>query len=58
MDPYTIGIDLGGTNLRIAAYSANDALAGQFLARVDLPTRVGAGPASVVKEIAEAIRSI
>jgi len=57
MDSYTIGIDLGGTNLRIAAY-APGASNQQFLARVDLPTRVGAGPASVVKEMAEAIRGL
>jgi glucokinase len=62
MDSYTIGIDLGGTNLRIAAYAAgaaSDAASNQqFLARVDLPTRVDAGPASVVKEMAEAIRGL
>ncbi len=66
MKSYTIGIDLGGTNLRIAAYSPNGASNGHlsdipgstFLERIDLPTRVGAGPASVVKEIADAVHTV
>jgi glucokinase len=58
MDSYTIGIDLGGTNLRIAAYAPGGASREQFLARVDLPTRVGAGPVSVVREMAQAVRAL
>ncbi len=66
MKSYTIGIDLGGTNLRIAAYERNGASNGvtappgntQFLSRIDLPTRVGAGPASVVEEITCAVRTL
>jgi glucokinase len=68
MDTFTIGIDLGGTNLRIAAYSPNGASDGQsgvskgsaasqkFLSRIDLRSRVSDGPQSVVREIAEQIR--
>lgn len=62
MKSYTIGIDLGGTNLRIAAYSRNGASTQDgddpFLTRIDLPTRVSAGPASVVEDIAGAVRAI
>jgi glucokinase len=66
MGNYTIGIDLGGTNLRIAAYSAHGAsnghpgygAKGELLERVDLLTRVAAGPSSVVQDIAATIHTI
>src|SRR3984885_1750244 len=47
----TIGIDLGGTNLRIAAFDA----AWKRLATVNLPTRVAAGPQAVVNDMGDAI---
>jgi glucokinase len=50
-DPITIGIDMGGTNLRIAAFDA----AWKRLATVNLPTRVAAGPEAVVNDMGEAI---
>jgi glucokinase len=50
-DPITIGIDLGGTNLRIAAFDA----AWKRLAMVSLPTRVAAGPQAVVNDMGDAI---
>jgi glucokinase len=50
----TVGIDLGGTNLRIAAFD-ND---WSRLAFINLPTRVTAGPAAVVDDMCSAIRRI
>lgn len=50
----TVGIDLGGTNLRIAAFGRE----WSRLASVNLPTRVSAGPAAVVDDMCGAIRSI
>jgi glucokinase len=47
----TIGIDLGGTNLRIAAFDRH----WQRLAYVNLPTRVSEGPNGVVRDITGAI---
>jgi glucokinase len=47
----TIGIDMGGTNLRIAAFDAT----WKRLAAVNLPTRVAAGPQAVVDDVREAI---
>jgi glucokinase len=47
----TIGIDMGGTNLRIAAFDAT----WKRLAAVNLPTRVAAGPQAVVNDMGEAI---
>ncbi len=50
-DPITIGIDMGGTNLRIAAFDAT----WKRLATVNLPTRVAAGPQAVVNDMGQAI---
>src|SRR3984885_12120435 len=47
----TIGIDMGGTNLRIAAFDAS----WKRLATVNLPTRVAAGPQAVVSDMGEAL---
>ena len=47
----TVGIDLGGTNLRIAAFDPH----WQRLAYVNLPTRVSEGPHAVVQDITRAI---
>jgi glucokinase len=50
----TVGIDLGGTNLRIAAFDPE----WTRLAFINLPTRVQAGPHAVVGDMADAIRRI
>jgi glucokinase len=47
----TIGIDLGGTNLRIAAFDAE----WKRLASITEPTRVANGPQAVVEDMREAI---
>ncbi|MGH9736081.1 MAG: ROK family protein [Candidatus Acidiferrales bacterium] len=52
--PYTIGVDLGGTNLRIAAYSEPAGL----LDQIHLPTRLAAGPHAVVQDMCDAIRQL
>ncbi len=54
MDAYSIGVDLGGTNLRVAAID----LAGQILDRVSIPAVFDAGPDHVVADIVEAIQRI
>jgi glucokinase len=54
MGPYSIGVDLGGTNLRAAAVSEK----GIVLERVSLPANFGAGPLQVVDEIVTAIAQI
>lgn len=48
----TIGVDLGATNLRIAAYTAETGI----LSSVAIPTRVQAGPAAVLDDICEQVR--
>jgi glucokinase len=47
----TIGVDLGGTNLRIAAYSSDIGV----LHSISLPTRLEAGPFAVVDDMCDAI---
>ncbi len=54
MGPYTIGVDLGGTNLRAAAVNAQ----GEVLERVSVPADYGAGPLQVVGEIVATIAKI
>ena len=54
MPGYSIGVDLGGTNLRIAAVSAE----GQLLDKVTLSSRGSLGPAHVIGEMCEAIRRL
>ena len=51
---FTIGVDLGGTNLRIASYSGG---AG-FLDSIRVPTRLLAGPEQVVRDMCEAILAL
>jgi glucokinase len=51
MPDFSIGVDLGGTNLRIAAVSRE----GQFLERVNLEAKVGRGPNQVINEMCDAI---
>jgi glucokinase len=50
----TIGIDLGGTNLRIAAFDRE----WTRLASVNVPTRVANGPGAVVDDVRDAITRI
>ena len=51
---YTIGIDLGGTNLRTAAYA--DGLG--LLNTLALPTRLSEGRDRVIRDIREAVTSL
>jgi glucokinase len=51
---FSIGIDLGGTNLRVAAYSNEF----QQLDMLSLRTRLEAGPAAVLRDMADAARSL
>jgi glucokinase len=50
----TVGIDLGGTNLRIAAFDPE----WKRLAYISLPTRVSAGPDAVVDDMCGAINRV
>jgi len=52
--PYTIGVDLGGTNLRIAAYSKSSGI----LDQIQLPTRLAAGRDAVVRDMCGAIQQL
>jgi glucokinase len=54
MTSYCIGIDLGGTNLRIAAVTS----AGERLDLISLPTRLAAGPQAVLDDMATSITQI
>src|ERR1700753_2108390 len=49
-----LGIDLGGTSLRIGAFDANM----QLLARHVMPTRVSAGPRAVIGDMSDAVFSL
>lgn len=51
MKSFCIGVDLGGTNLRIAAVTP----AGERLDTINLPTRLSAGPQAVFDDMAGAI---
>jgi glucokinase len=52
--PYTIGVDLGGTNLRIAAYSQSSGI----LEQIQLPTRLPDGRGAVVEDMCHAIQQL
>jgi glucokinase len=54
MSTYSIGVDLGGTNLRVAAVDAN----GQILHRVSLPAMFDNGPVHVTNDIVNAIETV
>jgi glucokinase len=54
MNPYSIGVDLGGTNLRAAAINSK----GAVLDRVSLPAMYDAGPLNVVNDIVSAIKTL
>src|SRR5262245_60646791 len=51
MPDFSIGVDLGGTNLRIAAVSRE----GQFLERVDLEAKAVRGPDQVINDMCSAV---
>jgi glucokinase len=54
MPDFSIGVDLGGTNLRIAAVSSE----GQLLEKVNVPTRIAMGAHQVVDDMCEAIHRL
>ena len=54
MNSFSIGVDLGGTNLRVAAVTP----AGERLETISLPTRLPAGPHAVFDDMAGAIRQL
>lgn len=54
MKSFCIGVDLGGTNLRIAAVTPE----GERLQAISLPTRLSAGPQAVFDDMAAAIRRL
>lgn len=51
---FSIGVDLGGTNLRIASYAGGM----DFLDSILLPTRLSEGPDCVVRDMCEGINSL
>ena len=53
-DTYSIGVDLGGTNLRIASYDGGI----DFLDSILLPTRLAEGPERVVRDMCEGINTL
>lgn len=54
MTRYAIGVDLGGTNLRVAAVTPE----GEQLETIHVPTRLAAGPQAVLDDMAAAIAQI
>lgn len=54
MDSYSIGVDLGGTNLRVAAISEQ----GELLEKVSLGTGVARGRDHVVKDICDGVQRL
>jgi glucokinase len=53
-ETYTIGVDLGGTNLRIASYCRGT----DFVDSILLPTRLMDGPDRVVRDMCEGIEAL
>jgi glucokinase len=54
MEPYSIGVDLGGTNLRVAAIDSK----GNVLDRVSVPAHYEHGPVPIVAQIVEVIQRV
>src|SRR5947209_10912825 len=54
MSAYSIGVDLGGTNLRVAAMDRT----GQVLTRISVPAVYGRGPDKLVEQIAGIIEGV
>jgi glucokinase len=55
---YSIGVDLGGTNLRISAYRDTGIASSEIVDSIALPTRVADGPTAVVDDMAAAINAL
>jgi glucokinase len=53
-DCYSIGVDLGGTNLRVASYTGGV----DFLDTITIPTRLAEGPGTVVTDMCAAITTL
>jgi len=54
MQAFSIGVDLGGTNLRVAAVTPQ----GEALDHISQPTRLAAGPHGVLDDMAKAIGAL
>ena len=54
MPDFSVGVDLGGTNLRIAAISTD----GRLLEKVNLSTKVALSPDQVIGEMCDAIQRL
>src|SRR5690349_14782011 len=54
MSAYSIGVDLGGTNLRAAAIAEN----GDLLDKISGSTPIEAGPDAAIADIVSSIRSL
>ena len=54
MSAYSIGVDLGGTNLRVAAIDPE----GKVLQRISVPAIYDAGPQSVIHDIVQTIDQV
>lgn len=55
LERYAIGVDLGGTNLRIATYKEDSSSNGMIADSIGLPTRVEDGPDAVADDMSGAI---
>jgi len=53
-ETYSIGVDLGGTNLRVASYAGGL----DFIDSLLLPTRLKEGPQRVVNDMCEGIETL
>src|SRR6201992_764023 len=54
MSSFSVGVDLGGTNLRVAAYTQASGL----LETIHLPTRLAAGRHAVIGDMCQGIRKL
>lgn len=54
-DRYSIGVDLGGTNLRVAVYRESSSGGSGIIDSIALPTRLAAGREVVANDMSEAI---
>ena len=54
MPNFSIGVDLGGTNLRVAAVTSE----GRLLEKIALPTKTAQGPDRTIDEMCEAIHRV
>ena len=54
MSDFSIGVDLGGTNLRIAAVTSD----GRLLEKINIDTKVGVDPGHVITDMCEAIQRL